>query len=182
MRRSWHTLDFAMDERPAKRQRVDYSNSVTEDINSYRRAVIDVFVIYYDRIRSGLEGTMESFASKMYSNQLISSQFMEFSRILEQFKAGFESCGSILEIQQRYKCFTDILLDLSGPVGVAGKEIEEKLSKLIGKMYYNKVQDVSHSLVSYQIEQEVSTCNESHHIQENIPHDQWQPYDSMYLL
>ena len=118
-----------MEERPAKRQRI----YCPEDINSYRRAVIDVFISYYDTIRSLLEGKMESFAGKTYSNQLISSQFMEFARIFEQFKTGFELCRSSLEIQQRYKCFTDILLDIGGPVGVAGKEIEKKLSNLIGK-------------------------------------------------
>ena len=133
MRKSWHTVIKAMEERPAKRQRVDYSNTGTEDTNSYRRAVIDVLVTHYDRIRSELKGTMESFASKMYSKGFISSHFMDFASIFEQFKAGFELCGSILEIQQRYKCFTDILLDLGRPVGVVGKEIEEILSNLTGK-------------------------------------------------
>ena len=103
------------------------------DIKSYRRAVIDVFVSYYDRIRSVLKGNMEDFASKAYSTRLISSLLIEFASIFEQFKTGFESCGSISEIQQRYKCFTDILLDFGGPVGDTGKEIEEKLSNLTGR-------------------------------------------------
>ena len=59
---------------------------------------------------------------------------MEFSSIFEQFKTGFESCRSILEIQQRYKCFIDILLDIGGPVEVVGNEIEEKLSNLTSKL------------------------------------------------
>ena len=75
---------------------------------------------------------MEDFASKAYSMRLISSLLIEFASIFEQFKTGFESCGSISEIQQRYKCFIDILLDFGGPVGDAGKEIEEKLSNLTG--------------------------------------------------
>ena len=109
------------------------SNTETEDIASYRRAVIDVFVSYYDRIRSVLEENMVSFVSKAYSKQLISSQNMVFLSIFNQFKTGFESCGSILEMQQRCKCFIDILLDIGGPVGDTGKEIEEKLSNLTGK-------------------------------------------------
>ena len=109
------------------------SNAETEDINGYRRAVVGVFISYYDRIRTVLEENMVSFVSKVYSKQLISSQDMEFASIFEQFKTGFESCRSISEIQQRYKCFIDILLDIGGPVGGVGKEIEEELTNLTGK-------------------------------------------------
>ena len=76
---------------------------------------------------------MKDFASKAYAAHFISSLNMEFPSIFEQFKTGFESCRSISEIQQRYKCFIDILLDIGGPVGDTGKEIEEKLSNLTGK-------------------------------------------------
>ena len=104
------------------------------ETNSYRRAVIDVFILHYDRIRYVLKGNMEDFVSRVYAAHLISSQNMEFVNIFEQFKTGFKSCRSILEIQQRYKCFIDILLDIGGPVEVVGKEIEEKLSNLTGKL------------------------------------------------
>ena len=116
-----------------KSHKVDYSNVGTENITSYRRAVIDVFILYYDRIRSVLEENMVSFASKVFSAQLISSHTMEFLSIFKQFKTGFELCRSILEIQQRYKCFIDILLDIGGPVGDTGKEIEAELANLTGK-------------------------------------------------
>ena len=109
------------------------SNTETEDINGYRRAVVDVFVSYSYEIHSKLKGIMVDFASKAYSAHFIPSQDMEFASIFEQFKAGFESCRSILEIQQRYKCFIDILLDIGGPVEDTGKEIEEELSNLTGK-------------------------------------------------
>ena len=105
----------------------------TEDIASYRRAVINVFVSYYDRIRSVLKVKMEDFTSRAYSAHLISSQNMEFTSIFEQFKTGFQLCSSILEIQQRYQSFIDILLDIGGPVGDTGKEIEEELANLTGK-------------------------------------------------
>ena len=108
------------------------SNTQTMDITSYRRAVIDVFVSHYDRIRSVLKGNMEDFASKALSAHFISSQLMEFPSIFEQFKTGFELCRSISEIQQQYKRFIDILLDIGGPVGVIGKEIEEELANLTG--------------------------------------------------
>ena len=109
------------------------SNTEAGDITSYRRAVIDVFVSYYDRIRNVLKGNMEDFTSKAYTAHFISTQNMEFAIIFEQFKTGFETCRSILEIQQRYKCFIDILLDIGGPVGDTGKEIEETLANLTGK-------------------------------------------------
>ena len=109
------------------------SNTETEDIASYRRDVIDVFVSYYHRIRTVLRGNMEDFASRVYSKRLTSSLLMKFASIFEQFKTGFESCRSISEIQQRYKRFIDILLNIGGPVGVVGKEIEEELANLTGK-------------------------------------------------
>ena len=108
------------------------SNVETVDITNYRRSVIDVFISYFDRIRSALEGNMVSFASKAYSAHFIPSQDMEFASIFEQFKTGFESCRSVSEIQQRYKHFIDILLDIGGPVGVVAKEIKE-LANLTGK-------------------------------------------------
>ena len=104
------------------------SNTETEDITSYRRAVIDIFVSYYDRICNTLKGNMEDFASRAYSKKLISSQLMEFSSIFEQFKARLMLCRSHLEIQQHCKCLTDILLDLGGPVSGVGKQIEENLT------------------------------------------------------
>ena len=73
------------------------------------------------------------FAIKAFAAHFTSSLNMEFASIFEQFKTGFESCRSISEIQQRYKRFIDILLDIGGPVGDTGKEIEEKLSHLTGK-------------------------------------------------
>ena len=75
--------ETAMNEIPTKRRRVDYSNVETEDVTSYRRAVVDVFISYYDRIRSVLEENMVSFVSKVYSKQLISSQNMEFLSIFK---------------------------------------------------------------------------------------------------
>ena len=109
------------------------SNTETENVTSYRRAVINIFISYCDRIRSLLERNMVSFGSKVYSAHFISSQNMEFPSIFKQFKTGFESCRSILEIQQRYKCFIDILLDIGGPVGDTGKKIKEELANLTGK-------------------------------------------------
>ena len=109
------------------------SNTETEYITSYRRAVVDVFISYYDRTRSLLEENMVSFASKAFSAHFIPKVDMEFAGIFKQFENGFESCRSISEIQQRYKCFIDILLDIGGPVGDAAKEIKEKLSNLTGK-------------------------------------------------
>ena len=108
------------------------SYTETEYITSYRRAVIDVFISHYARIWSVLKRNMEDFASRAYSKRLTSSPLMEFSSIFEQFTAGFESCRSISEIQQRYKCFINILLDIGGPVADTGNEIEE-LANITGK-------------------------------------------------
>ena len=109
------------------------SNTETEDIISYRRAVVGVFVSYYYKIYSEVKGIMVDFAGRAFAAGFISSQNMEFASIFEQFKTGFASCRSISEIQQRYKHFIDILLDIGGPVGVIGKEIEANLAKLPGK-------------------------------------------------
>ena len=125
--------EIATGKKNTKRRKVDYTNVGTENITSYRRDVVDVFVSHYDRIRSVLKENMVSFVSKVYEAHFISSLITEFPSIFEQFKTGFESCRSILEIQQRYKCFIDILLDIGGPVGDTGKEIEEELTNLTGK-------------------------------------------------
>ena len=109
------------------------ANAETENITSYRRAVIDVFVSYYDRIRLVLKGNMEDFASKALSAHFISSLNMEFGSIFEQLKTGFESCESILEIQHRHERFIDILLDIGGPVEDTGNKIKEELTNLTGK-------------------------------------------------
>ena len=109
------------------------SNAETVDITSYRRAVVDVFVSYYDKICNVLKGNIEDFAGRAFAAHFIASLNMEFATIFEQFRTGFETCRSISEIQQRYKCFIDILLDIGGPVEVVGKELEEKLSYLTGK-------------------------------------------------
>ena len=37
-------------------------------------------------------------------------------------------CNKIAKIQQQYKCFIDILLDIGGPVGDTGKKIKEELT------------------------------------------------------
>ena len=109
------------------------SNTETADTKSYRRDVINVFISYYDRIRLALKEIMEDFASKAYAAHLIPSLSLEFASIFEQFKAGFKSCRNILEIQQRYEHFIDILLDIGRPVEDVGKDIQEELAKLTGK-------------------------------------------------
>ena len=109
------------------------SNTETVDITSYRRAVVDVFVSHYDSTRSLLEQNMVSFTSKAYEAHFISSLNTEFTSIFNQFKTGFESCRSISEIQQRYKRFVNILLDIGGSVAGVGNEIKEELANLTGK-------------------------------------------------
>ena len=111
-----------MNEIPTKRRKVDYSNVGIVD-NSYRRAVVGVFISYSYKIHSKLKAIMVDFVGRAYAAHFIPSQDMEFASIFEQFKTGFESCRSISEIQQRYKCFIDILLDIGGPVEDIGKEI-----------------------------------------------------------
>ena len=125
--------ETAMNEIPTKRRKVDYSNVGIEDVNSYRRAVIDVFISYSYKIQAEVKAIIVDFAGRAFAAHFIPSQDMEFASIFEQFKTGFESCRSISEIQQRYKCFIDILLDIGGPVGDTGKEIEKELTNLAGK-------------------------------------------------
>ena len=105
-------------------------------LTSYTRAVINVFTSYYAKLSSAVEGTMDLFASKAYSAGLISSPVMknkEFSSIYEEFKVGLELCKSISEVRKQWKTLTDILEDLGGPAGVAGRDLKEKLSYLPGR-------------------------------------------------
>ena len=105
------------------------SISETEDIKSYRRDVIRVFTAYYAKLTSLIKGeTMKTFADNAFAKGLISSPVMEFSSVFDEFKARLGFCRNRLEIHQQCKCITDILLDLDGPVIVAGKEIERKLT------------------------------------------------------
>ena len=104
-------------------------------LRNYTRAVTAVFTSYYAKLSSAVEGTMDSFASKAYSAGLISSPVMKnknFSSIYEEFKVGLELCKSVSEIRKRWKSLTDILEDLGGPAGVAGRDLKEKLSSLTG--------------------------------------------------
>ena len=104
-------------------------------LESYRRAVINVFTSHYAGLSSSVEGTMDSFASKAYSVGLISSPVMKnknFSSIYEEIKVELELCKSISEVRKRWKSLTDILEDLGGPAGVAGRDLKENLSSLTG--------------------------------------------------
>ena len=76
---------------------------------------------------------MDSFA-RAYSAGLISSPVMKnknFSSINEEeFEVGLELYKSVSEVRKRWKSLTDILEDLGGPAGVAGRNLKEKLSSL----------------------------------------------------
>ena len=116
-----------------ERQKRDDSDTETDDIKSYTQDVVHVFTSYFATLSSVIqEETLKSFADKAIAAHLITSQTMEFTSIFDQFKAGLELCGSVLEIQERCKCLTDIFVNLGGPLGDAGKEIETKLN-LTGK-------------------------------------------------
>ena len=104
-------------------------------LRNYTRAVIGIFISYYPKLSSAVEGTMDSFASKAYSARLISSPVMKnknFSNIFEEFKIGLQLCRSISEVQERWKTLTDILEELGGPASIAGRELNKQLSSLTG--------------------------------------------------
>ena len=112
------------------------ANVESNFLTSYRRAVIDIFTSYYAKLSSAVEGTMDSFASKAYSAGLISSTVMKnknFSSIYEEFKVGLELCKSVSEVRKQWKSLTDILEDLGGPAGVAGRDLNKELSHLPGR-------------------------------------------------
>ena len=103
--------------------------SETEGIKSYRRDVIGVLTSHYATLSQLIqEETFKTFAEQAYSEKLIPSPVTDFFSVFEQFKASLRLCRSHLEIEQHCKCLTDILLELSGPVKVVGKQIEEKLT------------------------------------------------------
>ena len=112
-----------------KRQKRNDSDTETDDIKSYRRDVVHVFNSYFATLSSVIRGeTLKSFADKAFAAHLITSQTLEFTNIFDQFKAGLKLCGSVLDIQRRCKSLTDIFMDLGGPLGDVGKEIEAKLN------------------------------------------------------
>ena len=114
-------------------QERDDSDTESDNIKSYRRDVVSVFTSYFATLSSVIQReTLKFFADKAFAAHLITSQTLEFTSIFDQFKAGLELCGSILEIRERCKCLTDILVSLGGPLEDAGKEIEAKLN-LTGK-------------------------------------------------
>ena len=105
------------------------SVSKTKDINCYRRDVIGVLTSYYATLSQLIQGkTFKTFAEQVFAKKLIATPDTDFLSIFEQFKARLTLCESHLEIEQQCKYLTDILLELGEPVGVAGKQIEEKLT------------------------------------------------------
>ena len=101
-------------------------------LKNYRRAVSDVFNLHYAMLISVLEGSMRSFASKVFEAGLIFMQNSDFFSIFQDFKIGLQLCGSISEVQERWKTLTDILEDLGGPASIAGRELNKQLSSLTG--------------------------------------------------
>ena len=116
-----------------KRQKRDDSDTETDNIKSFRRDIVSVFTSYFATLSSVIKGeTLKFVAEKAFGAHLITSPTLEFTSIFDQFKAGLELCGSVLELRERCKCLTDIFVSLSGPLEHAGKEIEAKLN-LTGK-------------------------------------------------
>ena len=135
---------------------VERSDSVseTEVIKSYRRDVESVFTEHYATLSSFIKDeTLKTFAEQAFSKKLIPSPVTDFWSIFDQFKASLRLCGSHLKIQQQYKCFIDILLDLGEPISNVGKQIEEKLttgncfndydSTINVILYYFRVKEIS---------------------------------------
>ena len=110
------------------------SNEV-DSLRSYKRAVVNVFNSHHAILNSVLENCMAPFAEHTFAAGLISISDMrtkKFASIFSQFIFGLELCGSILEVQKRWKILIDILEDLGGPPRMAGRNLNEELSSLTG--------------------------------------------------
>ena len=111
----------------------------------YKKAVVYIFTSQYANLSSILQGSIMTFAERAYSAGLISGPVKEatvqcthdqyskcFADIVNEFTGGFQLKRNIEDIMKHCRKLTQILEDLGGPVEDAGKELDTKLSTLVG--------------------------------------------------
>ena len=114
-------------------------------LETYKRAVVYVFISQYVYLKSVLEEAKNEFAEKALTAGLISFPVMRaavrcshdqyskcFSDITNDLIIGLELMKSVEDIPNHCRKLTQILEDIGGPVAIVGRELDAKLSTLAG--------------------------------------------------
>ena len=104
-----------------------------DSLESYKKAVIDVFNSQYANLSSALQGCMTEFTEEVFAARLISESVMRsenFTYIAEELKTGLKLGKTVEEIQTDCHRLVRILEDLGGPATIVGRNLAEELSTL----------------------------------------------------
>ena len=104
-----------------------------DSLESYRKAVIDVFNSQYANLSSALQGCMTKFTEEAFAASLISESVMRsenFADIANEFKTGLKLRKTLEEIQTNCRCLSRILEGLGGPAATVGSNLAAELSGL----------------------------------------------------
>ena len=111
--------------------------TMVDSLESYRKAVIDIFNSQYANLSSALQGCMTKFAEEAFAASLISESVMRsenFADIANEFKTGLKLRKTVEEIQTLCHGLVRILEDLCGPAAIVGRDLAAELSTL-GPLY-----------------------------------------------
>ena len=107
-----------------------------DSLESYVKAVIDVFNSQYANLSSALQGCMTKFTEEAFAADLISESVMRnenFADIASEIKTGLKLRKTVKEIQTQCHCLVRILEDLGGPAATVGRNLIAELSMLVLK-------------------------------------------------
>ena len=110
-----------------------------DSLESYVKAVIDVFNFQYANLSSALQGCMTKFTEKAFAADMISESVMRnenFADIASEIKTGLKLRKTVKEIQTHCHCLVRILEDLCGPAATVGRNLAAELSTLVA--HYGK--------------------------------------------
>ena len=105
-----------------------------DSLESYKKAVIDVFNSQYANLSSALQGCMtKKFTEEAFAASLISESVMRsenFADIANELKTGLKLGKTVEEIQTNCHRLVRILEDLGGPATIVGRNFAAELSTL----------------------------------------------------
>ena len=104
-----------------------------DSLESYKKAVINVFNSQYANLSSALQGCMTKFTEEVFAASLISESVMRsenFADIANELKTGLKFGKTVEEIQTDCHRLVRILEDLGGPAAIVGRNLAAELSTL----------------------------------------------------
>ena len=104
-----------------------------DSLESYKKAVIDVFNSQYANLSSALQGCMTKFTEEVFAASLISESVMRsenFADIANELKTGLKLGKTVVEIKANCHRLVRILEGLGGPAAIVGRDIAAELSTL----------------------------------------------------